>query len=67
MLILSRKIDESLFIDVDGRRIEVMVTDIRPHRVKIGIAADSDVIVHRAEVAGGRIQIFTEGQPPCLD
>ena len=63
MLILSRKIDESLFIDVDGRRIEVMVTDIRPHRVKIGIAADSDVIVQRGELVDGQIRIFAEDQP----
>jgi carbon storage regulator CsrA len=63
MLILSRKIDESLFIDVGGRRVEVMVTEIRQHRVKIGIVADNDVIVQRAELKDGQIKIFTEDQP----
>ncbi len=47
MLILTRRINESLVID---DKIEITVLDTRGSQVRIGIAAPRDVIVHRKEV-----------------
>lgn len=48
MLVLSRKIDESIIID-DGRII-VKVIDIGGGKVRIGIEADRSVKVLRSEL-----------------
>lgn len=47
MLILTRKIDESIMI---GDEIEVTVVEIRGDHVKIGINAPRKISVHRKEV-----------------
>jgi carbon storage regulator len=47
MLILARKIDESIMI---GDQIEVSVVDIKGDQVKIGIAAPQNIKVYRKEV-----------------
>ena len=47
MLILSRKINESINI---GDKIEVSIIDIRGDQVKLGINAPRDVKVYRQEV-----------------
>ncbi len=47
MLILSRKIDESIVI---GEDIEVSIVDIKGDQVKLGIKAPKDVKVYRQEV-----------------
>lgn len=47
MLILSRKIDESIVISDD---IEVSIVDIKGDQVKLGIKAPKDVKVYRQEV-----------------
>ena len=47
MLILSRKINESIVID---GRITVKIVRVDGEVVKIGIAAPADVPVHRQEV-----------------
>lgn len=51
MLVLSRKIGQSLSID-DGR-IEVKVVAIRGDRIRLGIVAPKDVRVVRSELDGG--------------
>lgn len=48
MLVLSRKKYESIQI---GETITVTVVEIRGDKVRIGIEAPTDVIVHRQEVA----------------
>lgn len=48
MLVLMRKRNESIY--VDGRRIKIMVCDIRGNIVKLGIEALEDVSIHREEV-----------------
>ncbi len=48
MLVISRKVNESLVI---GDGIEVTVVEIRGDKVRLGIVAPRDVSVHRAEVA----------------
>ncbi len=47
MLILSRKIDESIVI---SENIEVSIVDIKGDQVKLGIRAPKDVKVYRQEV-----------------
>lgn len=47
MLILRRKLGESIIID---DRIEVKVLEVVEGKIKIGIEAPKDVTVHRKEV-----------------
>jgi carbon storage regulator len=47
MLVLSRHRDESIII---GDDIVVTIVDIRGDKVRLGIAAPSDIPVHRQEV-----------------
>ena len=47
MLVLTRKRDESIII---GDNIEIMVVDISPNEVRIGISAPRALSVHRKEV-----------------
>lgn len=47
MLILTRKIDETIMI---GDQIEITVVDIRGDHVKLGIKAPRNVKVYRQEV-----------------
>lgn len=47
MLILTRKIDESIIID---DHIEIQVLSIDEGKVKLGIKAPKDVKIHRSEL-----------------
>jgi carbon storage regulator len=47
MLVLSRKIDESIII---ADNIEIVIVDIVGERVKIGIEAPKDVKIFRSEI-----------------
>ena len=47
MLVLTRKLDQSIMI---GNDIEITVVEVRGDQVRIGIAAPKSVTVHRAEV-----------------
>lgn len=47
MLILTRKIGESLLI---GDDVEITVLSIRGNQVKIGVKAPKDIAVHREEI-----------------
>lgn len=47
MLILTRKVNESLLI---GDDIEVVVLSVRGNQVKIGVKAPPEVSVHREEI-----------------
>ncbi|NND70275.1 MAG: carbon storage regulator CsrA [Rhodothermales bacterium] len=60
MLILSRRIDESIQI---GGEITVTILDIKGNKVRIGISAPDDVTVHRDEIYE-RVQVSlgTENQ-----
>jgi carbon storage regulator len=50
MLILSRKIEESIVIGTGKDAITVMVTRIEGGKVRLGIDAPKGVPVHREEV-----------------
>lgn len=47
MLVLSRKVNETIVISDD---IKITVVDIRGDKVRIGIEAPTDIPVHRKEV-----------------
>ncbi|HHT36126.1 MAG: carbon storage regulator CsrA [Candidatus Wallacebacter cryptica] len=47
MLVLTRKINESIII---GDDIKIIVVDVRGDQVKLGIEAPKDVSVHREEI-----------------
>ena len=47
MLVLTRKINESIVINDD---VSVLVVEVRGDRVRLGIEAPKDVTVHRKEV-----------------
>jgi carbon storage regulator CsrA len=53
MLVLSRKTDERILLLVNGKQIEVMVTEIRNFKaksVRLGITAPEDVVIIRPEL-----------------
>lgn len=47
MLVLTRKVDQSIMI---GDHIRVMVVEVRGDQVKIGIDAPRHIMVHRQEI-----------------
>ena len=47
MLVLSRRVDESLLIDND---IKITVLDIKGGQVRLGISAPLSIKVHREEI-----------------
>ena len=52
MLVLTRRVNE-VIVCVDqetGRRIEIMVIDNTPGRMRIGINADKEVTIFRKEL-----------------
>ena len=49
MLILTRRIDESLVI---GDDVTITILGIKGNQVRIGVAAPKDVAVHREELSG---------------
>jgi len=47
MLVLSRKIDESIMI---GDDVELVIVDVRGDKVRLGITAPKCIPVHRREI-----------------
>jgi len=61
MLVISRKIDESLRI---GDKVQIMVLGVERGKVKLGITAPADVPIYREElyqsiVQGNQSSLFT--------
>ncbi len=63
MLILTRRVNETLIID---DKIEITVLQARGNQVRIGIQAPRDVLVHRKEVLQER-KAHTEGDKSQVD
>ncbi len=47
MLVLSRKVNQSIMI---GDDIEIMIVDVKSDQVKVGIVAPNDVKIYRTEI-----------------
>lgn len=62
MLVLSRKLNESICI---GQDIEITVSEIRGNRVRLAISAPREVPVVRREVAEQSC-LFALASPPIL-
>lgn len=64
MLVLSRRRDEVIMI---GDAISVTVVDIRGDKVRLGINAPREILVHRKEVweAIQREKLEAEARPEC--
>jgi carbon storage regulator len=58
MLVLTRKTNESIFIDGE---IEVMVVAVRGNRVRLGFRAPADVTIQRKERATGPLNQPADG------
>jgi carbon storage regulator len=56
MLVLSRKLNESILI---GDRIRVTVIGVRGNHVRLGLEAPSDVTILREEIAPGAVRAET--------
>lgn len=54
MLVLSRRVDESIVIRLDphdkSRDIYLTIVDIRHDRTKVGFEAPSDILILRSEL-----------------
>ena len=50
MLVLARRKNEAVFIDVNGLRIEITVTKIASNQVKLGFDAPPSVKILRKEI-----------------
>ncbi len=50
MLVLTRKIDEQIVIQLGDQDVVVRVVAIDRDRVRLGIVAPADVAIHREEV-----------------
>lgn len=60
MLVLTRKVDQSIMI---GDQIRIVVVDVRGDQVKLGIDAPREIMVHREEVY---LEIQAENQRAAL-
>lgn len=64
MLVMSRKIDESIII---GNEIEIVVVRIDKNNVRLGIKAPRSISVHRKEVYDEIKLENLEAKAPAID
>ena len=61
MLVLSRKLNESIIID---DQIKITIVEIRGDKIRLGIEAPKNVTVHRREVYDAiQRQVLIENNP----
>lgn len=53
MLVLSRKIGQTIIVETEKGLIQIVVTAIDGGRVKLGIEADKSIQIMRGEVRDG--------------
>jgi carbon storage regulator CsrA len=57
MLVLTRKIGESIILKIDGRETAIKVLEIRGKQASIGIDAPEDIRISRVkDFAGTKVQ-----------
>ena len=49
MLVLTRSKGQSVFVEIAGQVLEVMITEVRGDKVKIGFAGPRDFDITRSE------------------
>lgn len=59
MLVLTRRVGESLMINEGGQLITVTCLGVKGNQVRLGISAPKDVAVHREEI----YQRIAKGSP----
>lgn len=64
MLVLTRENDGVVKVGGFG---EVMVVDIRGHRVRLGFKFDKGIQVHRSEIFASMLEAVKEQIPHCSD
>jgi carbon storage regulator CsrA len=52
MLVLSRKRNQKIVLEIEGRKVELTVVRIEANGVRIGIEADKDITILRSELVG---------------
>ena len=67
MLVLSRRIGESIVIGASDDRVTITVLEVRGDVVRIGIDAPRSVKVHRAELLEQLAETNTEAASPSKD
>lgn len=50
MLILTRKIGESIVIGEGKEKVDITILNVRGNQIRVGINADKSISVHREEV-----------------
>ena len=62
MLVLTRKVNESLVI---GEDVVITVVDIKGDKVRLGIEAPKEIPVARSEIAGNGTASRDQPKPPA--
>lgn len=62
MLVLTRKINESLVI---GDDVIITIVDIKGDKVRLGIEAPKEIPVARSEIAGSQMATRDKPKPPA--
>ena len=52
MLVLTRRPGEVIIIDTGAELIEVVITEVRGHKVRVGVRANDEVRICRGESNG---------------
>ena len=50
MLVLSRKKDESIVLQIENEEIEIIIVRLEPNKVRLGIKAGPNVTILRSEL-----------------
>ena len=61
MLVLSRKLNESVVIGSGAAAVKVVIVEVRGHVVRLGIDGPREIPVHRSEILE-KIQAAKEAQ-----
>ena len=54
-LCISRKVGESVVLDVDGEEVTIVLTELEPHRCKFSVIAPKSIRVFRDELLRGEL------------
>ena len=63
MLVLSRKRDEKILLQVNNQDIELTVVRIGNNKVRLGINAESNVAIFRSELINGNEKTLQKLNP----